>query len=148
MIDACCLLCLCFTGSWSHYSDITALMPSMIPNLSSWFPVGGSCPATTFLLHHPCLCLHVYQCGDGGLSKHTNLSRVSPSLCLSCNHHCADLFFLFCWMFSANQMLSSKAQVTNMNSVIRSEAQAGVFPVLDMKDYCCIVYHTAPKCGV
>lgn len=35
-----------------------------------------------------------------------------------------------------------------MNWVIRSEAQARVFPVLDVKDYCCIVYHTAPKCGV
>lgn len=117
VIDACCLLCLCFTGSRCHYSVTAVLLPSLIPDLSGWFPVGGSCPATTSLLHHPCLCLHVHQSGDGDLSQHTNLSRVSPSLSLSCNHHCA-YFSFFCrgwfrWLECYHQSWSHKCEFSD-----------------------------------
>lgn len=111
MIDACCLLCLCFTGSCCHYRVTAVLLPSLIPDLSSWFPVGGSCPATTSLLHHLCLCLHVHQSGDGGLSQHTNLSRVSPSRSFSCNHHCAYFSFFFVVSVSCDSNVIIKCEL-------------------------------------
>lgn len=62
VIDACCLFCLCFTGSCCHYLVAIALQQSLIPDLSSWFPVEGSLPATTSLLHHPCLmCIRPHE---------------------------------------------------------------------------------------
>lgn len=152
MIDACCLLCLCFTGSCCHYRVTAVLRPSLIPDPSSWFPVGGSCPATTSLLHHPCLCLHVHQSGDGGLSQHTHSSRVSPSRSLSWNHHCAyfsPLFFVVAVFCDSNVII--KAEVTNVNLVITSEAQAGVFPVSDVSCGGILLYFTdlsAPDCPV
>lgn len=63
LIDACCLLRLCFTGSCSRYSDATGFLRVPNPDTSSWFPVGGSYPATTSLLHHPHNCLPKQQLG-------------------------------------------------------------------------------------
>lgn len=94
VIDACCLLCLCFTGSCSHYSDTTGLLPILIPDLSSWFPVGGSCPTSP--LHHPCLCLQERWVEDGDFLSIPICRDLSPSRTLSFKH---DFACFFCGTF-------------------------------------------------
>lgn len=57
--DACCLLCLCFTGSCCHHGVNALLQPSPIPDPSSWFPVGGELPCNNISTPS---CLALFTC--------------------------------------------------------------------------------------
>ena len=112
-----------------HYSVTSVLLPSLIPDLSSWFPGRGSCPATKSLLHQIWLCPHVLLSGDGWLSECYNLSMGSPSLRLTCNHS-----YFLCHFCDLNVLIN--AEVTNV--IITVGAQAPVLPVLDVMGDCCV----------